>query len=285
MNTQECLINDLQKQGPEEVTLIYRENGKGKKESERISPFVLIFDANGEPTNFNCKKERMLDKAEVEGLRSMWELASEYGYVVWTSPKDGPAEYTEGRGVFGKVVKRGEETVIDCRGFPILNSGEELKRMVGRLLTVGGVSMDEITDVESLRKEAVGINCKDKDEFWDICEKVFGNHDVWEKIRNGDDLKETKVVEKVVIQVMRELVVRGRSNDAYIFETIMQQRGYGLMAGNHGGLNAPMFGAFDSLFNLPSMVSSESLDSRLEECGTCHLYYMKKKGGCPKCKC
>lgn len=283
LRQKEYLITDVNRQGSLEVALVYRENGKGKKEHQRISPYPLIFDDRGEP-NFEYGKDTELKRAEAAGMRSMRELANEgKKFVVWVSPPGGPENYPEGRLVVGWVKEVREWTRIECRGIPILETGEKLKEMVDALIERGAVSMDEIREVEDLRQEAVGIDGKNWMEFLDLCEEVFGNKKVWEAIRNGDDVVETEITERVVVEVMQELKVRGLGNNPYMLEQMMAMRGYGLMAGNHGGVNtpSPLGGAFNVLF---SAVTSESLDPRLQYCEVHQVYFMKKKGVCPRCK-
>jgi|GEM_PF-1696351 len=280
--TEKYLITDARKQGKTEIALAYRENRKGKKEHERISPYWLIFDENGEP-NFEYGKDTKLKLAEAEGMRSLWELANENKeFLIWVSPSGGDEDYPEGRLVIGWVKERGKRTVIECRGIPILESGQNLFQMTNDLINKGAVTMDEIRDTEDLRKEALGVNCKTWEEFLNLCENTFGNHEVWKKIRSGDDVVETKKTENVVVEVMQELGARGWTNNPYRLERMMAVRGFVLMAGNHGvpNSNNQNDGAFDKLYNnsVP-----ENLDSRLEECKQCHKAFMKKKGKCPKC--
>ena len=277
------LITDVKKQGEVEIALVYRENGNGKKEAERISPYKLIFDRNGEP-NFAYSKETNLERAESEGMRSIWELAREgKKYIVLISPPGGDDNYPEGRLIVGKVIATGENVEIECRGMPILENGERLKEMAVELMNRGAVAMDEIREVEDLRKEAIGVEAKDWNDFLEICDNVFGNHEVWQAIKNGDDLVATAETKKVVVEVMADMFVRGYGNNPYVLERMMMGRGYGLRAGNHGGINRvkPLFGgAFNEMYG---RVSTEILDPRLQRCEQCGYCYMKKKVQCPNC--
>ncbi|MBP9817368.1 hypothetical protein KBC75_01250 [Candidatus Shapirobacteria bacterium] len=283
----EYLISDIKRQGQVELALVYRENGRGKKEHERISPYKLKFDKNGEP-NFDYGRDTFLKQAEADGMRSVWELAQEKKCVIWASPPGGPENYPEGRLVVGWVIKKGDETEIDCRGIPILENGENIKKMVDDLLNRGGVVMDEIMNVEDLRREAVGVDCESWEQFINLCEDVFGNHKVWEKIKRGEDVAETRETERVVVNVMKELEVRGYSNNPLFFEMVMLRQGYSLMGNNHGDTNISssvgLISPFNRLFSLSSAVSSESLDPRLQYCEVHKVHFLKKRGRCPKCK-
>lgn len=278
----ERLITNLKRQGDEELALVVRENLRAK-EAERISPYVLEFDENGEP-NFAYEKETELGKMEYSGMKSMWELAnSGTKYVIWLSPPGGVSGYTEGRVVVGKVLKNGRSTEIECRGIPILKDRGGFRKIADNL---GAGDLE----VEELRKWAIGVNAENDDDFWDKCQKVFGVKEVWSYIREGKDVRNKKETEVVVRQVMKEIEVRGvqHENQGLVFEMMMKDRGFEIMGGNHGGTNMDMFGgtrmlsAFRGLFTRSEIaIKGERVDGKM----VCPCGEVLKEGQtrCPKC--
>jgi len=278
----ERLITNLSRQGPEELALVYREN-LIDKEAERISPYILEFDENGEP-DFEYEKDTLLGQMEYSGFRSMYELAnSRAKYMIWLSPPGGISGYTEGRVVVGKVLKRGRSTEIECRGIPILKDRGGFRKIADNL---GAGDLE----VEELRKWAIGVNAENDDDFWDKCQKVFGVEEVWNYIREGKDVRNKKETEVVVRQVMKEIEVRGvrQENQGLMFEMMMKVRGFEIMGGNHGGTNMDMFGgtrrlsAFRGLFTKSEIaIKGERVDGKT----VCPCGEVLKEGAtrCPKC--
>jgi hypothetical protein len=268
----ERLITDLSRQGFEELALVVRENLKAK-EAERISPYVLMFDFMGEP-NFSYEKETGLGKMECLGMKSMWGLANDnFKYVIWLSPPLGLSGYKEGRVVVGKVLEAGESTKIECRGIPILKDRDQFKKIADKL---GYFDLE----VEELREKALGINLENDNDFWDKCEEVFEISEVWDYIREGKDIRNRDETEVVVKQVMTEIKTMGVRNEAWYFEMMMKNRGFEIVAGNHGGINT--IGAFGNLFLRSEIaIKAERIDGRV----VCPCGEVLKEGEmrCKKC--
>lgn len=277
----------------EEITRIAIENRKGA-EWERISPYILRFNRDGEP-DFAYEKESVLGMAEYEGMKNMRELAKNGNrYLIWISPPYGRSGYTEGRVVVGVVKKHEEEVEIECRGVPLLADRQRIGEMAKRWQEVGFEPMDEIGEVEDLREQALGGNLGNDADFWEWCEVVFGMEKVWEMVQTGEDLKMKKEVEIAVREEWRGVVARGmrlvstREESVYWGRQIemgLKRRGLEMVGGNHGGLNSAVGGGIRSAFGelyarVPSI--GEKSD-KLKECPKCHNFYMKKKGKCPAC--
>ncbi len=272
----EKLITDLYRQGEEELALIYRENLKAK-EAERISPYFLIFDKDGNP-NFKYDRSSRLGEMEHQGMMTMRELSLDGAkYMVWLSPPGGVSNYTEGRLVVGKVIKNTGGVVIECRGIPLLKNREEFGKIIERL--------GEDLEVEDLRRWAIEIDVDNDQQFWDYCQQIFGNKEVWDYIRQGKDIVNKKKTERVILEVLLEMKIIGMDQPGD-FEGMMRRRGFNLMAGNHGGLNRPgdtrVKSAFDQLFlNSEMVLKAEKIDGKL----ICPCGEVLKEGEtrCPKC--
>lgn len=282
MSNKEKLITNPIRQGAEEIALAYRENLKAK-EAERISPYKLIFDRWGNP-NFSYERSTELGKMEYQGMMTMRELAVDGAqYMVWLSPPGGISNYTEGRLIVGKVISNRGEVVIECRGMPLLKSREEFREII---LQLGENGME----VEDLRKWAIEISADSDKEFWDFCEKIFGNKEVWDYIREGKDIENKEKTKRVVSEVLGQMKKIG-NNQSWYLEREMLQRGFEMVAGNHGGLNsAPTMinsrrmikTAFDQMFlESEMMIKAERIDGKIV-C-PCGEVLSEGQTRCPKC--
>lgn len=289
VNMSERLITlETQAEKDDELALVYVENGKGEPPHKRVSFYSLSFSARGEP-NLNYRRDTELRRAEYEGMMSMWELArGGYKYIFWLSP---PREgvYPEGRMVVAKVVKNSEGIEMECRGVPVLESADKMLAMANDLLDRGGVIVDGIRDPEDLREQAIGLNLEG--ELWDFCEGIFGMPLVWQKIRNGDDIKKKAELEDIVVRARTQVegVVGGRfdrSNSVMagaLFEVFMARMGYFISGGNHGGTNMAMMGssAFDSIYKERGLIKVDDKGNRLTYCEMCGRWYSGER--CPYC--
>jgi hypothetical protein len=266
----------------------FLENLKTEEIQKRVNPYELKFDERGQP-NFKYETKTEMGQAEYAGMRSMWELASDgYQYVFWLSPLGGRSIYTEGRLVVGKVIKNGEETEMECRGIPLLESAEKMLGMANGILDRGGTVTDGIRKPEDLREQAIGINLNG--DLWQFCEEIFGMNRVWEAIRLGEDVKRKAEVVGMVKRAMGEVEVRfgakiGQRESIMagaMLEGIMARWGYAIVGGNHGGTNtAMMTGAFNNIFNEGKLTKITATGEKLSYCDRCSCWYKGDK--CPYC--
>lgn len=260
-----------------EIAGTFLENNKTDELENRINPYKLEFDINGEP-GFVCEKESELGKAEYLGMKSVYNLArANYGYVFWLSPEGGRSIYDQGRISVG-IVKDKDKAELECRGIPILVSADELYEMAKKIIDYGGKSIDKIEKPEDLREQAIGINLRNDEELWRFCESIFGMKKVWETIIKGDDL----VKKKELVRVAESALIKTRfyfgefDSDNSIesgafFEKEMQVRGYEMVGGNHGDLNSNLLDTgFNKLFkNSEISVKPEIRDGKKYcPCGT-----------------
>lgn len=266
---------------------VFLENKKDK-EAERINPYVLEFNGQGE-VDFLCDRESRLGKMEFEGMKSMRELALRgKKYLIWLSPPGGESGYTEGRVVVGKVLETGGNVRIECRGVPLLRSRDEMEEMTLNWVKDGAVTMDEVRSVEDLRRESLGINLESEADLWDKCEEIFGVKEVWDYIRDGKDKVNKSKVEGLVNEAVAEIHQRGFGNEGMLLELMMRVRGYEIVGGNHGGTNLGMmgfgfdYGAFESLFNRSEMTLKTEIRGGRQVC-PCGEILPEGSSRCPKC--
>ena len=71
-------------------------------------------------------------------------------------------------------------------------------------------------------------------------------------------------------------------------ENFIARNGIQIMGGNHGATNNSLLQGlmtpFNSLFIMSAIVTSESMDPRLQYCEIHKVHFLKKRGQCPKCK-
>lgn len=241
-----------------EVTRIILENRKGTEE-ERISPYQLCFDKDGNP-KFRYENKSVLGKAEYEGMMNIRELALNGNkYMVWFSLPRGRSRYTEGRIVVGCVEKTDGEVIINCRGIPILENAERMKQLAAKFMKMGAVQIGECHEAEDLREQPVGINCNNDREFWDQCEEVFGLDEVWNAIRFGKDIKVKDTIESWVGDIWDELQEKRKNGEIITradsikwgkwVEDNIRARGIVMVGGNHGAMNGEIgMTAFSGIF-------------------------------------
>jgi hypothetical protein len=263
----ERLITDLDRQGPNELAGLVLENKKDVVK-RRINPFVLEFDENGEPT-FPCRKDE-----EYLGLLDIGKQAKRFDYIVWLSPKGGKYNYPEGRVVVGKVVNRENGMKIECRGIPCLMDREEM-------VEAGNMLGGDYIDPEELRERSIGMLCWNEEDFWQRCEEALGMEEVWEAIRNGEDVRLKEEVVKVVTEVRQQI----QGNDIWAiaaFEKEIIRRGYEYGGGNHGGMTMNHQSAFGIVFNKAEIgLKAERVGGKI----VCPCGEALKEGvtKCPKC--
>jgi hypothetical protein len=261
-----------------ELAGTFLENKKTDEVEERINPYSLKFDENGEP-DFKYEMETDLGKAEYKGMKNVWNLAREgYKYVFWLSPSGGRSIYDQGRISVG-VVKNSEKVEIECRGIPILVTASELYAMGKEIVDCGGKTIDLIEKAEDLREQAIGINLKNEEQLWYFCRSIFGMEKVWKAIIKGKDISNKREIIKTVDEVLvrvKNCYGSFNSNNSIesgaLFEKEMQIRGYQMVGGNHGDLNSNLVGetSFDKLFsNSEISVKPEIRDGKKYcPCGT-----------------
>ena len=169
--------------------------------------------------------------AEKEATQNSFELAEDgFDLIVWISPKSDI--YEEGRLNIMLPKATNGELSLDPWGIPLKINEEASMEMANRLLESGGLSMDPIVDLESLRRQPVGFKL-DKDKSWLAkCRELIPElADVWDEIGVGGVEKNMGVIAKHVGEAKE--IARG---DNVAFELEMKKRGFQLnFVGDHGG--------------------------------------------------
>lgn len=170
--------------------------------------------------------------AEKVATENAFGLAEDgYDLIIWISPNDGEI-YKEGRLNIMIPVKDKGELGFDPWGVPLLIGQDESKKLADRLLEVGGVSMDPIYDVDSLRCQPIGYKLEDGAEWLQKCRELMPEFKyIWDYIEAGGvEENQAQIVDKV--KKAREVA----GGDNCRFETEMMRMGYLLNAeGSHGG--------------------------------------------------
>jgi len=167
--------------------------------------------------------------AEKEATKHTFELAGDgFGLIVWVSPKSDI--YEEGR--LNIMLPAGDGNRMDPWGIPLKLSESESMELAERLLEKGGLSMDPITDPESLRRQPVGFWLENGEKWLDKCRELMPEmEEVWNEIgRGGVDVN----MKNIAGIVKKAKETAGGSN--IVFEMEMAKMGYLLnVAGDHGG--------------------------------------------------
>jgi len=279
---------ELDRQRGDEVAKSVVENLDGELQ-DRVVPYGLKFLENREPV-FPYEKESVLGEAEYEGMMSIFRLGQNHDYIFWFSPPRGRSGYTEGRLVVGRVISRENGLELECRGIPVLEEADRMLEMARDLYIEGGVSESFVNRAEDLREEAIGVNLDEGVDLWDFCEEVLGMREVWQVVREGKDVemteRVTRVTEEVKMGVERSLGGISSSNSVRagaMFESMMADRGYRIVGGNHGGLNSAILGGgiFNSVFNEGKRTRISAEGKKLTYCESCKHWYSGDK--CPYC--
>lgn len=215
---------------------------------QRINPYWLR-SVNGR-VDFEFDPWEEFADMEERGMRNMFGLARDgYKLIFWFSPPGG--HYRDGRVVVARVVRvDGDNIELECRGLVVLESQEKMMTMFENIVREGGVTMDGVNEVEDMRSQPVGINLEGGENWIDFGERVMGMREVWEVVRQGNDVRNKEKIKQIAGEVWRE--VRRRGGDERMFEMMMMGFGYRLNAvGNHGGSSLMGSGGmFERLFGI-----------------------------------
>jgi len=208
------------------VARVYQEEAKGVALKERIvhAERYDLERIEGDRWDYNQHAG-----AEKEATQNCFELARDgFNLVVWISPKS--EIYEEGR--LNIVLPDGDALGFDSWAIPLLLDENKSMELGMRLLELEGVSMDPITEVESLRRQPIGYKVEEGQQWIDKCRELMPELSViWDEIESGEvDRRMMKIVRKV------EMVKARVGGDNIRFEREMKKIGLSLnFAGDHGG--------------------------------------------------
>lgn len=170
--------------------------------------------------------------AEKEATMNAFDLADDgYQLIVWISPEDHDI-YFEGRLNIMLPVNNNGEMGMEPWGIPLPISSQDSRKLAERLLKKGGVSMDPITNEESVRKQPIGFRLEKGEKWLDRCRQIIPELAyVWDYIEQG---KVEQNMQAIIGMIRYAKQVAG--DDNYRFEVVMRQMGLRLnVAGGHGG--------------------------------------------------
>jgi len=170
--------------------------------------------------------------AEKEATINSFNLADDgYNFIIWISPEDGDI-YDEGRLNVMLPVSVNGEIELQPWGIPLLINRKESRQLADRLLKSGGVSMDPVTNEESVRRQPIGFKLEENEKWLDRCRKLLPEwNEEWDFIEQGGVEKQMEVIMEMVVRAKK---IAGGNN--YLFEKTMAVMGYRLnIAGGHGG--------------------------------------------------
>lgn len=211
------------------VARTYQEERKGVTDLRLRTVHAEIYDKSRiETDDWKYNKH---SQAEREATKNAFDLVEDgYNLIVWISPVSDI--YEEGRlNIFVPKVENGK-VAFDPWAVPLLLSQEKSKKMADKLLVNGGVSMDPINDVESLRRQPIGFKVEKSFEWIDKCRELMPEFMViWDEIESGGvDKNMMKIAKKVE---KAKIIARGNN---YVFEQEMAKEGCELnVSGDHGG--------------------------------------------------
>lgn len=228
-------------------------------EEERIVPYKLIFDRQGEPVGFKPRWTTEKDFEENKGMYSMRDLALEgKKYMLWISPASEKWNLPESRMVIGIVNLVGTEGVeIDCRALSITEGLDYCLNIAGSL----GLDVDNESE---LRSRAISFEVEN-DDWINTLRKIINKDKIWTKIESGEDVelkkKREAMMDDVIDRFGEEVRVAKTSVEQILVGARIEQMVMGLgislsTRGDCGVLNSTLMmrlpfgvsGSFDYVF-------------------------------------
>ena len=270
---------DIRKNHLSEIAGAFLEEGTVSDLRKRINISDLYPESRIEKDYWEYNEH---SEEEREATLNVFDLGKKgYNLIIWISPDDGGKVYKEGRlniefPVFGE-----NEWSIYGRHVPLLCNQKESFELATRLLKNNGVSIEKISDVESVRRQPIGFRMEKAEDWLGECKKLMPEFlEIWDFIENGGDVENKLKMEKDV-----KIAMKKAGGNNYLFESIMLMMGNRINAeGGHGS-------SWNSLNNSRGIVASLSLDGKvsyklgvtegLKHCEKCGCYYSGDK--CPLC--
>lgn len=292
---------DVRKFEKQEFGLLVIENRIADLE-QRVGQYQsFTVDLLGKPS-FPFTEKNKTDRREIDALYVAQEMAhrGNYNNFVWISGPGGDHRYPDTRITWLKVANVTEDKVYfdDNKAICSEIGARRCVELAQSLVKGGGVLLGDPKDVDELRSYVIGF--RDDRIIERLAISLEEMESVWNGIKNGVVEKNLRDTEVIADWVESNFGHRMKGNlsyqeavrlGAFIEMQIRQRFGVTLMAGGaHGmsneaalrGLGGVGSSVFDRIFSGATVIA-DKLDSRLKKCDSCGLYYMKKKGKCPKC--
>lgn len=262
-----------------EIAGAFLEEGVRQNLNERINVSDLYPESKIEKDNWEYNEH---SEEEREATTNVFGLGRKgFNLVIWISPDDGGKVYKEGRlniefPVFGQ-----NEWAIYGRHVPLLCDMNDSFELAKRLLENGGVSMESIDDIESVRRQPIGFNLEEVDDWIKECRRLMPEfNEIWDFMERGGDIENKIKMEKDV-----RIAMEKANGDNYLFESIMARMGNEINA--EGGHGSSWNSANSGVGMVVSVNSNGEISYRLgnteglTHCEKCGCYYSGDK--CPLC--
>jgi len=270
---------DINKNSLSDIAGAFLEEGTVLDLRKRINISDLYPESKIEKDNWEYNEH---SEEEKEATTNIFDLGRKgFNLVVWISPDDGGRVYKEGRlniefPVFGQ-----NEWAIYGRHVPLLCNMNDSFELAKGLLENGGVSIESIVDVESVRRQPIGFKIKETNDWVKECKKLMPEFmEIWDFMENGEDIENKLKMEKDV-----KIAIEKADGDNYLFESIMARMGNEINA--EGGHGSSWNSANNNIGIIMSVNSDGGISYRvgntegLTHCKKCDCWYSGEK--CPLC--
>lgn len=177
----------------EVVARVFQEERRGVGIEQRVVHAQRYDFARLEQDNWKYNQHA---GAEKEATKNCFELGkNRLKLIFWISPKS--EIYEEGRLTI--ILPDEEAQSFDSWAMPLLLDETGSMELGERLLELGGVSMDPIVGVESLRRQPIGYKVEEGQNWIDMCRELMPELSViWDEIESGGvDKRMMRIVQKV----------------------------------------------------------------------------------------
>lgn len=168
---------------------------------DRINTFSLAI-GEIEKLAWGLRNETAQDKLENQAVSGLidWAKRNESGTAIWiSSPSE---EYSESRFIIFTLATEGGQKVVTWR--PICGKQDKFfcLSISEQIAAFSTIDLPPLISTDDLRKTLIPFDPKPYPDWITLMEDLFGKSAIWEKIRNGDDIKErlatTKVAEEII---------------------------------------------------------------------------------------
>ena len=272
---------------------------------ERINTYSYVLSNKGqlcEPESGKRPALRMIKASDyLENhafeLMEFWAIQKFSKNLAWFSPPDEKHGYTEARLVVSEIKKSENETKVTCRAFCLPYSEDECLNLAKEIAKTSDHNMICINSGDTLRKHPVYFNPPENITWEEYLEKKIKEPKIWEKVKNGDDIKnkdEALKLSKPIVEKRFDLIVAARNAYEYVFAGALMEKDMAMSSiifqasGSCGRSNQAALGSFEKspgIFNDIFTKATMSAQERSFSCPKCHKAIPSGFGitVCPHC--
>ncbi len=202
---------------------------------ERINTYIYVLDQNSQLCDKESGKRPTLrwetetDHLENTAFEAMedWAAKDSSGNLAWFSPPSNRHRYTEARLVVLEKEATEKEILIVCRAFCLPHSENECLYIAKEIAKTSDQNTVNINAGDILRATPVSFNPPSNITWYEYLEKQISEPKIWEKVKNGNDLRnkeEAILVSEPVVEKYFDLITAAKNAHEYVLVGALMER-------------------------------------------------------------